>query len=332
MKKFWPWIRHHAVWPLIPTTAALLVVSDITGRHWTLHVASYAIAVPTGFLVYQVGTHHTETNECPHCTMTSDAKRSTLRYRAWRFWGRWGLLLLSAFVAVTMTSALLIWGPAKDKHNLHFNWPWDLLTMSYFLLALSWSSAFRFVKRHSITHDYSGPAEWLSTHARGLLHRSLPLYLVSIVLRVAAGFLPQEGAWGAVFLFSLTFLIGAMYLTMRHSMGLCEECAMEFRDDAPNYAAIHRKRFRTYHTLMSPQVTVPLLLLFFGGMFLPGKWDMTTVVPFYGAIGAGAVLGQFHSKFQPWCPICHPGGGGGQDAEQVPDPSDDHGRPLPSLA
>lgn len=36
-----------------------------------------------------------------------------------------------------------------------------------------------------------------------------------------------------------------------------------------------------------------------------------------------------HSRLEPWCPWCKSDGDGGGEVEEVPDPTDDHSKPIP---
>lgn len=324
-----PRVSHYsAVLAWIAMTTDSLT-DDYRDVHWGFVAADVTASVAIFFTLLWALMHYRFTDDCPRCSHLPETALRTRRYRAWWLFGRWGAA--PVLLAMLVIGAVNIWrGSAHHGRHDHIPWSVDGPFLAWFAFVLVWLKAFEFVKRHSLTHAESGIGEWLTEHAKNLLHRSYWLVLGAIGLRVATAALPKHGLWGELWMGSGLLMTGCFYLDIRHNLGLCEQCAGEFRTDASGYAATHRGRFRMFHSGTRPGLVVPLLAAAVLTPFLPGHWDAVDVILFCAYAAAMTFLGRFHNRYQPWCPICHPGDGG-YDGEEAPEPTGDHGRPLPQL-
>lgn len=319
---------HHALKWLPALTLVQAPLEDIHGRHWALVTAFYALTVVMGLLLAAAVMHSLTPHLCPRCTPKDPTALKRRRYRAAMFYGRHGAPML-AIPAVLTFAALPLLFPEdgnRDKTYTELNPTGEAVYVGAAFICCSYLAALRFYRQHS------DPASRGGFHQRnkGFTHRAHLILLGFAPVQITLLFLAKDGVLLSLLSLSSAVFFFLFFLESRHSRSLCEQCIATWRTDAPEYAAKNRWRFSAVHKFMRPLEIISA----FAALVLIATsdsdalwWRSLRAVP-YVMWAAGGMLYRFHSAYQPWCPWCRGGGGGGAH-EEVPDPTPQHGRPLP---
>jgi hypothetical protein len=291
-----------------------------TGRDpWPITTA-YIVVGAIGSLLILLGWVHSS-ESCPQCRRRPAARLTRRTSRAWAACGRHGGLPVLAVVAawsILGSQVHVLSGRHYAPYRISFALLWTLIAL--YLAARRYNEVqYAIAPPHRIR-------DWLHHGGAGLVHRGTLLVLVALALNIPTIFLPQDGPWGLVGWATVLLLFAALYLSYRHTSTLCEECVTEFRIDAPEYAALRGWRFTAMHRL--PLMTAGWAATV-ASHWMPHPWKLGIQVAWNASVAGSAVLTAFHTKYQPWCPYCSGGDGGDGEAEEVPDPAPNHGKPLP---
>jgi hypothetical protein len=158
-------------------------------------------------------------------------------------------------------------------------------------------------------------------------HYSLPaligLAAINGFLYGVHGVAGLAGGWMVIALLS-----GSVFLGARHDSGMCEWCLTSMPLNAPDRVNQPRTRMmlrirhpRQRYVLAAGAVTVAALV------FPAHGWVLAlTVTCFTVPLATAWAALYVHRKVEPWCPWCHPGGGG---EDEVPEPDKPPGDRLP---
>lgn len=318
-------IPHHAAKLLTLAIPAFSVSQALEDNGPWYQAASWAVQLLLLGLAGLYVLHHLnrfETDCCPLRT-GQDLQRPLFRLAvlAARLW--W----IPALLACT---GMFLAAIAKEYIS---HTPWlgiALLTLiGWSVLATASARIFRFNNQHLVVTPASeARSAALRDRFKVLIHKSHWLMIGTNALTITVLLLaPHEGIWNVLRLFVLLHYFLALYVDMAHSAKPCEECAVEFRTDAPEYAARRRKTLAVHHKptfFTAPSLLAGAMSLFFNGVWADALWSASAVLGL-----TLALFNRFHRAYQPWCPFCRHGGRG-DEREEVPDPTGGHGRPVPA--
>jgi len=138
----------------------------------------------------------------------------------------------------------------------------------------------------------------------------------------------------------LPLWVAAIVLITTHDLNLCEACITGMPLNPAAAAARHAWLLRAGHFLATTRWSLMACAACIGAVSLAGSlllggaetqagllWDACLV---FVPVALVLVALRRHTRFRPWCPGCHRGGGGDDrpDPEEVPDGPD--GRTLPA--
>lgn len=161
---------------------------------------------------------------------------------------------------------------------------------------------------------------------RGVRHWSIVSVIIAAIVSAPLEWLPHrlwyiDGPMAAV---QVLFFVGMIV----HLRDLCERCIGAMPLDPEK--AINREKFFLWlnHAWWLRLTMIIEMLLTDVFLKADGVLDrsVNTWYDLWIALIFTAMLR--HSRLEPWCPWCR-GGGGGGEVEEVPDPTDDHSKPLP---
>jgi hypothetical protein len=322
------WLTHHAL-KLLPFVAvANILTTDIKGRHWAINVASWVLLAAMAMLLAMGAIHAYLGHPCQLCKAKPAERLRRPHYRAVIAISRHAGLPLAVIVGSILAVVPMIWGDPRYGDRI-FEWKQDAVRASLSLAITMFLAAVRFDRANYPDRVRPTPiTTFLRKRATGLIHKGHWLYLAAMIPLAATGFLPQTGAWGTLGYLSGMLSIGGQYINSQHGTTLCEECVTEFPTDAPEYAAQRKWRFTVFHRWSGIRALLAVVAIIVVSHFLSRPWSGVAYLPLLLFVGLLVVMARFHSSYQPWCPYCRRGRGG-DDPEVAPDPTGDHGRPLP---
>ncbi|MFF9074640.1 hypothetical protein ACF1A9_20390 [Streptomyces sp. NPDC014872] len=313
---------------LLPAAAVMAQLSD---RHWLFSVGQWGLlGVSVILLVFHIGGHGIEPT-CPRATKTADVLKKR-RHRLVLAYARLWPLVVGVFVLCFIATPVLM--PYRgDQPNDAISLGATARTTGVTWIGLSLLAAYLFKARHAEflpPREDSARSRRFAQRLRLICHRSHWAVVGAIATMVCAVvFVPEHGPWSTITSFAVFLVLAAFIADGRHSSTLCEPCVAEFRVDAPEYAAgkswlfsVEHKGRRFYRIAVLVAVAVQL-------SFSGTPVSITTTIAVNALLVAQTFVNRFHRMYNPWCPYCHPGNGGHEEA-QVPDPTGGHGRPVPA--
>ena len=311
-------VRHHSLKVALLLALGAFAIKAAQGG-WLLETA-FEMTL-TAAVIFGVLGHQHEAVTCSKCRPKPPNLLKRLRYRAWALYGRYGWALLTLALLTWVAISLLL--PSKHSPVVR-----GVVHATLATLVITYLAAKRFIL---VNYDGFEPARPLRRFVRErcskLIHKGHWLVAGALAVSVVTAIAPHGGPWLAVGPVIMVTLLAGLYLHRQHSLSLCELCVTEFRTDAADYAARHRWRFTALHrgTKIFYPVMVPALISEF---FLPHPWDTVSSRTLDTLVIPMLLLERFHTGYQLWCPHCRHGGGGGE-YEEAPDPTPDHGQPIP---
>lgn len=324
-----PALWHHSLKAAVLLLTAQAVVAELPYFHWTRKAANITLSIIGGLLLALSALHAQHCDHCPRCRPKPPHQLTRPRYRAALTLGRYAPAVLTVFAATFVIGLPLVTADHATKEHTP---SLAMLAVRVAAVALvgSLASAWRFYRlndpvraRARTTH------EWIKRNAQWFRHNSHTLELAAMALFIVTVFLPRGGIYDSLNGFAVVAVFGASFMTRQHQMSLCEQCVYEFRTDAPEYAAARTWRFTAMHRYTTPAGLAALVGILAAVTLLDGLLENVVVAASYSLLVAQVMLGQFHVRYQPWCPICHPRGGGGDTDADAPAPTGGNGRPLP---
>lgn len=309
---------HHSLKIAGPLGVTVLLTSSQINL--PVRIALWALLVVASFAGVLACLHANRAVLCEYCHRLPATKRQTVHARAWAAYGRYGWILVSTLVLSWLTS-IAVWGTIGDHPHA---WPNRVFLATIAAAAATYLSAKRF---SDVNYDLPRPRP-LRRLLRGhtmLVHKSRSLFAPLMLLNVLTIPLPEHGPWLLVSLGVLLLTGLVAYLSSRHHGELCEHCVIEFRTDAPEYAAEHRGRFVVAHR---QDRLLPLYIVAsLSSHFMPLWWRVGTIALTSAVAVAAMYITAFHDSYRPWCPLCRRDDGG--EGRGVPDPDPSQGKPLP---
>ncbi len=148
-------------------------------------------------------------------------------------------------------------------------------------------------------------------------------YIINFGMMVVL-LLPISSGWQDAALFCyIGFAILHLTIGLYHDRRLCERCIRQMPLDITEQAAKHHRVLWMAHR---PRVILAIMYADTAACFLLGSLSLDGYVKFplasaYGLFLAYAYIMATHNRFRPWCPWCHPRGGGGHcQPDPEPDP------------
>ena len=318
-------LAHHALKGALLLAVPALLASDIRGRSLLMNIAGVALPVLALSLAVLALGHG---GDCNACRRKSPEILNRPLYRAWAKFSRWGIipLLVTGVLAVLLVPLIFSAGAHRERE---FDWgATGALAVVTMTAGLCLSAArFRRVNHPGLT-PYTPVRTFLEGPGRRIRHKGHWIVLALFPVCVIAAFQSPEGVWGFAGGLAFIALFGASYAEIQHDLALCEQCVVEFRTDAIDYAARRKWRFAVMHR-GSWIPTAGVLVMIVGGSIVEDDKSPYLLAGNFAISACFVLLGRFHGAYQPWCPYCRGGGGGGEEEEVVPDPSGGHGRPVP---
>jgi hypothetical protein len=319
---------HHGLKLFPPLAAAGVVLSDIRDRSIWIFLGGCLVAMLAAFAASLAYLHVSAAGDCPDCRRIPEDRLKRWYYRAWIHFSRWAVQLLGAVILASMLAVTFLF-PVRKHAGEQFNWGADAVWFAAVLAGTVALSAVRFRRVHAAeVTPYTPVRNFFAGKGQGLRHKGEWFYIAVIIPMSALNFAPRYGVWDKVGGVAMLILVVATYAQMQHGMSLCAQCVTEFRTDAAEHAARHTWRFTAIHRVTPFLSGTGLVVMLFSETAGDSAWRGVFYLPLYASIISGMLLGRFHGSYQPWCPYCRRGGGG-EDSEMVPDPTGDHGRPLP---
>jgi hypothetical protein len=311
---------HRALWVALLLGLTAVALDGIDGGMWTRvpFWALYLLAI-----VHLLGAyaHAAGATLCPHCQPPPAARLKRPHYRAWLWWGRWGGLS----VGVLVVGSLLVDDATVPVASA---WHPSVVPLAFVLVPAAYISARRLVTLALPESQATPLRDLVQRHAAGLLHKAylveIPGYLGNTVLVALHGHVPHEGTLAAL---GFAFVAVGGYLDFRHGTMLCTGCVQELHIDASAHAQRHGWCFTARHRLL--KASIVLVAVVAASRFLPRPYDMVGALATLAYVLGATVVSRFHAMYQPWCPLCHGRGNGGEH-EQAPDPAPTHGQPVPT--
>jgi hypothetical protein len=324
---------HHALKALPIASAAGVALTDIRGRNAALNFGGYA-AVALAVLLGVIAYYHTRhADHCPSCRHHPEDRLKRPHYRALLHFSRWcgAFSLVTSGAILVMMGILMATGVIpydEESRETSFDLQTSLPLFSAALLITLTLSVTRFRNANQPgLQPYTPFRNYLAGPGQNLRHRGFWLIIAAVIVNVALHLTPDTAVWAALQGLGTITLLTLLYIDHQHTLSLCEQCVTQFPTDAPEHAAARKWRFSVFHRCG----WVPLAAMvgqWTGQSFVDGLWDTAFYALTWSAILLLTLLGRFHNAYQPWCPICHPGRGG-DEHEEVPDPTPGSGRPLP---
>lgn len=263
--------------------------------------------------------------DCPLCKPRPRQRLNRPHYRLWKTYGRYGWALLGVLGVAWVVTVPFV-GALEKNHGDSL--PSRITIASLGALVVLYLSAKRFV---GVNYDLEQPRpikRFVVEKCTALVHKGHLLTIGAMAASWATLLIfPRTGPMSLVGGLVSLMVFPAVYLVMRHSDSLCEQCAVEFPTDAAERAARKRYRFTLLHRYGSWPMYLVLGSLV-ANLMLPHAGVVVMDLGTDTVLAVAMLLSRYHSQYQPWCPYCR-GGGGGGDHEEVPDPTPDNGRPLP---
>ena len=322
-------LRHHAFKVAVPLSIVSTLMDDIRGRSLVFSIGSIVGYAATVILILSAWSHARHAGGCEKCVPKSPERLNLLVYRAWRVYGKWGVTPMLAFLSIALFLGAAILDPKPPNREVEFNWGALLWLCSMILAVMLHIGTVRFCRLNHPSLRVRRPVQSFIDRRKWLRHNGHLITVATAVTCASLALFTHGKIWGTVQSAVMLALIISIYANYRHSMSLCERCAVEFRTDAPDYAETRKWLFKAIHRFgMIPVVT--LLITMVTDPFLSDRYDSYFLTMNLGFSAALALLNRFHSSYQPWCPYCrNDGGGGGGHGGPVPDPAGGRGKPIP---
>jgi hypothetical protein len=318
---------HHAGKTPLALFVPGVILDDIRGRNLAFEVASIVLLAAAGVIWALSLLHSHHADDCRKCHPLPNAALARPHRRALAWYSRQGWIPVGITVVIFGLTASFL--PVAHDRTTRFQWGLDgaLLFVAVVLMLHVSAVRFRVLNRPDIT-PHKPLRALIDGPGRKLRHKGHWLYLAAMAIVLPICFAPDSGIWSAIQFMGILLLYVAQALDTRHGETLCEECVSEFPINAEEYAARRKWRF----TVMHRWSFIPSLGVL-GVIVSSTVWDRpisTYALAVSFIIGGTYVVNnRFHGAYQPWCPYCNGGGGGGGESEEVPDPADGHGRPVP---
>lgn len=326
-------LAHHALKALPIASAAGIALNDIHDRNAAFNIGGYA-AVALAALLGVIAYYHTRhADHCPNCRHHPEDRLKRPHYRAWLHFSRWcgPFSLITSAAIIAMTGILMATGVIsydEENRETDFDLATSLPAFSAALIITLAISATRFRNANQPgLQPYTPFRNYLAGPGQNLRHRGFWFVTAAVVVNIALHLTPDTAVWAAPQGLASITLLTLMYIDYQHTMSLCEQCVTQFPTNAPEHAAARKWRFSVFHRYRWAPLAVTVGQ-WTGQSLLDGLWDTAFYTLTWASILLMTLLGRFHNAYQPWCPICHPGRGGGE-REEVPDPTPGSGRPLP---
>lgn len=166
-----------------------------------------------------------------------------------------------------------------------------------------------------------------------IIHYGIYIYVFSILgaLGLDIARVNRESVVGE--LYTIPILIGCATV-LGHYYILCERCMANMPLNGAEKAAKRKVFLRLSHS--GKLLLVIAALFIFANVFdwlirlgIPDKPTRRLVedLAVYVPLMLMMVCFHIHSGLQPWCPWCRDDGGG--EGSEVPEPQEDHGKPVP---
>lgn len=151
-------------------------------------------------------------------------------------------------------------------------------------------------------------------------------YLMQVIYGVTTWF-PDLPGW-------ITALVvlaagGSIWVVIQHTRELCDKCLGDMPLDPDKAVKRNMRLLRLIHHMKKPAIV--LGVIFIVSIALPKHWWEAHVLSdlLFVAITYWLFAVMRHNRLEPWCPWCRDDGDG-DTFEEVPDPTDDHSKPIPA--
>lgn len=319
---------HHLPYiAFLPSGILMLYLIQISGSSVWINIASVAVILPfvgaaaVGFFEHQFG-------HCGGCPARTPEQYRSLHLRAWNFLGRFSMVA----ILIVFFGGFFLLAVFSDSSGDGFNFMVFAVTSStvVFLSLCLASFLFHLANREVYGRGTSRAGLWVSEIFRRTGHHLIKVGSVLFAMTTVVYLLmPRSDARSIATALLICAIFGVWAGYYRHALSLCEQCAVDLPVDAPGYAQ-RRKVFFTAAHRYTLLISAFGIVCVFTGMVV-GESVITDVLTGVNLItlAVSTLISRFHSRYQPWCPICHPGRGNGGAHDEVPDPTSGHGKPLP---
>ncbi|MET9360423.1 hypothetical protein ABZX93_05890 [Streptomyces sp. NPDC006632] len=329
--RFLAWLACRGILFVALLLPAANVMAQLNDTSWAFNVGSWVLgAISIILLVFHVGSHGPNAT-CQRATKTcADLKKR--RYRLVLGYSRtWPLAVVGTALLLVLTPIFVPYKDDQPNDSVSLRYTAVMLGVIWIGLTLLAAYLFRARNAHHLPSREPSPrALKLSEHVRRVCHRSHWFVLGAVLAASCASlFVPEHGPWSSITGVTIVLVLAAFIADGRHSDNLCETCVVEFRVDAPEYAASKKWVFTADHKGRRVYWIAALTCIAIQFTFDNTPASTTATMGVNLLFVASAFINRFHRTYQPWCPYCHGGGGGGHEHTEVPDPTGGHGRPVP---
>lgn len=325
-------LAHHAL-KLLPFVVLFMFTPsalEMSPSFLTRFLNLTAVVLLVGNIILNNGHNRMIWNYgCPLCKGPSEESR-TKPYFRWKV----RLALRSrAILLACAIGALIVFGlvnRGKDDTEYPF-WVYLIVTFGSVAVLMIFLRSLRFLATYKINEEEIPFTNLGSAATQRLAHRSVKIAPYVMVIPFVISLLPNGVMTKIAFVVSCAVIVPFIWLEEKHEDNLCEACFSEFPIDAPERAQKRQQRFflfHRYYRLLPISLVAALASAFLlGGM--AGK--ITTVAIVFVIAVPITMLFTFHSKFNLWCPICHPRRDDDDDEYPVvPDSPDGREIPVPA--